>query len=173
MIEGSDRLCLPGMINCHTHAAMTLLRGYADDLPLMEWLETKIWPVEDKFTGEDVYWATLLAIIEMVKSGTTTFNDQYIFMEEVARAVAETGIRAVLARGMKGVGPSVERGLEESRSLIEQWQGGAGGRITVWLGHTPPTPALRHTWRGCCSLPRSTGWASISTLPRPPVRWSR
>jgi 5-methylthioadenosine/S-adenosylhomocysteine deaminase len=119
---------------------MTLLRGYADDLPLMEWLEKKIWPVEDKFTGEDVYWATLLAIIEMVKSGTTTFNDQYIFMEEVARAVAETGIRAVLARGMKGVGPSVERGLEESRSLIEQWQGGAGGRITVWLGpHAPYT----------------------------------
>lgn len=114
VIEGSDRLCLPGMINCHTHAAMTLLRGYADDLPLMEWLEKKIWPVEDRMTGEDVYWATLLAIIEMVKSGTTTFNDQYIFMEEVARAVAETGIRAVLARGMRGVGPSVERGRRKA-----------------------------------------------------------
>ncbi len=140
VLEGSDHLCLPGLINCHTHAAMTLLRGYADDLPLMEWLEKKIWPVEDKFTGEDVYWATLLAIIEMVKSGTTTFSDQYIFMEEVARAVSQTGVRAVLARGMRGVGPSVEGGLEESRSLIEQWQGGAGGRITVWLGpHAPYT----------------------------------
>jgi 5-methylthioadenosine/S-adenosylhomocysteine deaminase len=140
VIDGSNHLCLPGLINCHTHAAMTLLRGYADDLPLMEWLEKKIWPVEDKFTGEDVYWATLLAIIEMVKSGTTTFSDQYIFMEEVVRAVSQTGVRAVLARGMRGVGHFVERGLEESRSLIERWQGGAGGRITVWLGpHAPYT----------------------------------
>jgi 5-methylthioadenosine/S-adenosylhomocysteine deaminase len=140
VLDGSDHLCLPGLINCHTHVGMTLLRGYADDLPLMEWLETKIWPVEDRLTGEDVYWSTLLAIIEMVKSGTTTFNDQYMFMEDVARAVDETGIRAVLARGLSGVGQSAERGLEESRSLIGRWQGGAGGRITVWLGpHAPYT----------------------------------
>ena len=140
IIDGSDHLCMPGLINCHTHVGMTLLRGYADDLSLMEWLETKIWPVEDRMTGEDVYWASLLAIIEMIKSGTTTFNDQYFYMEDVARAVAETGIRAVLARGLAGIGQSAERGLEESRSLIERWQGGASGRITVWLGpHAPYT----------------------------------
>ena len=140
VIDGRDHLCLPGLVNCHTHAAMTLLRGYADDLPLMEWLETKILPAEDRFTGEDVYWASLLAIIEMVKSGTTTFNDMYFFMEELARAVAQAGVRAVLARGLSGVGSSAERGLEESRSLIERWQGGAGGRITVRLGpHAPYT----------------------------------
>jgi 5-methylthioadenosine/S-adenosylhomocysteine deaminase len=140
VLDGSDHLCLPGLINCHTHAAMAILRGYADDLPLMEWLETKIWPVEDRLTGEDVYWATLLAIIEMVKSGTTTFNDQYFFMEDVARAVAETGVRAVLARGLSGIGPSAERGLEEGRSLIGRWHGGAGGRITVRVGpHAPYT----------------------------------
>jgi 5-methylthioadenosine/S-adenosylhomocysteine deaminase len=140
VIDGGDHLCLPGLINCHTHAAMTLFRSYADDLPLMEWLQTKIWPAEDRMTGDDAYWATLLAIIEMIKSGTTTFNDQYMFMEEVARAVTETGIRAVLSRGLSGVGASAERGLEESRCLIERWQGGAGGRITVWLGpHAPYT----------------------------------
>jgi 5-methylthioadenosine/S-adenosylhomocysteine deaminase len=139
-IDGSGCLCLPGLINCHTHAAMTLLRGYADDLPLLEWLATKIWPAEDRMTGEDVYWATLLAIIEMVKSGTTTFSDQYIFMEDVARAVAQTGIRAVLSRGLSGIGPSSERGLEESRTLLERWQGAAEGRISVWLGpHAPYT----------------------------------
>jgi 5-methylthioadenosine/S-adenosylhomocysteine deaminase len=119
VIDGRDRLCLPGLINCHTHAAMTLLRGFADDLPLMEWLETKIWPAEARLTGEDVYWATLLAIIEMIRSGTTTFSDMYFFMEDVARAIAQTGVRAVLARGMIGAGPSAEQGIEESRSLIE------------------------------------------------------
>jgi 5-methylthioadenosine/S-adenosylhomocysteine deaminase len=140
VIDGRDRLCLPGLINCHTHAAMTLLRGFADDLPLMEWLETKIWPAENRLTGEDVYWATLLAIIEMIRSGTTTFSDMYFFMDDVARAVAQTGVRAVLARGMIGAGPSAEQGLEESRGLIERWQGGAGGRITVRLGpHAPYT----------------------------------
>jgi 5-methylthioadenosine/S-adenosylhomocysteine deaminase len=108
VIDGRDRLCLPGLINCHTHVGMTLLRGFADDLPLMEWLALN-WPVEHRMTGEDVYWSTLLAIIEMVKSGTTTFNDQYIFMGDVARAVDETGMRAVLAHGMSGVGQSAER----------------------------------------------------------------
>lgn len=140
VIDGRDRFCLPGLVNCHTHAAMTLLRSFADDLPLMEWLEQKIWPVEERLTGEDVYWATLLAIIEMIKSGTTTFNDMYFFMNEVARAVAQTGVRAVLARGLVGNGPSAEQGLEESRSLLNRWQGGAEGRITVWLGpHAPYT----------------------------------
>lgn len=139
-IDGSDRLCLPGLVNCHTHAAMTLLRSFADDLPLMEWLSTRIWPAEERLTGEDVYWATLLAIVEMVRSGTTTFNDMYFFMEDAARAVEQAGIRAVLARGLIGSGPAAELGLEESRGLLRRWQGGAGGRITVWLGpHAPYT----------------------------------
>jgi len=68
------------LINAHTHAAMTLFRGYADDLPLQEWLETKIFPIEARLTAEDVYWGTLLACIEMIRSGTTTFADMYFFM---------------------------------------------------------------------------------------------
>ena len=140
VIDGGDRFCLPGLVNCHAHSAMTLLRSFADDLPLMEWLSTKIWPAEDRLTGDDVYWGTMLAIIEMVKSGTTTFSDMYFFMDEVARAVEQTGVRAVLARGLIGTGPSAEQGLEESRGLIDRWQGGAGGRISVWLGpHAPYT----------------------------------
>ncbi len=140
IINGQDLLCLPGLVNCHTHAAMTLLRSYADDLPLMYWLEKKIWPVEARLTGEDVYWGTLLALIEMIKSGTTTFNDMYFFMDEVAQAVDKVGIRACLARGLIGIGGQAERGLDESRTLIEKWQGGAGGRIKVWLGpHAPYT----------------------------------
>lgn len=140
VIDGCNYLCLPGLINCHTHAAMTLLRSYADDLPLMHWLEKKIWPVEDRLTGEDVYWGSLLAMVEMIKSGTTTFNDMYFFMDEVAQAVEKIGMRACLARGLVGVGGSAELGLEESRNLIEKWQGGARGRISIWLGpHAPYT----------------------------------
>lgn len=140
VIDGKDHLCLPGLINCHTHAAMTLLRSYADDLPLMHWLEKKIWPVEARLTGDDVYWGTLLAIVEMIESGTTTFSDMYFFTDRTAEAVAVSGLRACLSRGLIGVGDSAEQGLEESKELLEKWQGAADGRISIWLGpHAPYT----------------------------------
>ncbi len=140
IINGQNKLLMPGFVNTHTHAAMTLMRGYADDLPLMEWLEHKIWPLEAKLTADDVYWGSMLAILEMIKSGTTTFNDMYFFMEETARAVQESGIRAVLARGLIGVGPAAESGLEESRELIGKWHRAADDRISFRLGpHAPYT----------------------------------
>ena len=91
VIEGKNFIAVPGMVNTHTHAAMTLLRSYADDMILMDWLQNKIWPAEANLTGDDVYWGTKLAIIEMLKSGTTTFADMYFFMDRVAEAVQETG----------------------------------------------------------------------------------
>ncbi|MDD3852471.1 MAG: amidohydrolase [Syntrophomonadaceae bacterium] len=140
VIDGTNQVALPGFINTHTHAAMTLLRGYADDLPLKEWLETKIWPMEDKLTGDDIYWGTMLAIVEMIKSGTTTFMDMYFHMDRVAEAVNETGIRAVISRGMIGVGPENERAITESLELIEKWHQAAGGRIQYkWGPHAPYT----------------------------------
>jgi 5-methylthioadenosine/S-adenosylhomocysteine deaminase len=139
-LNGHEQMALPGFINAHTHAAMTLLRGYADDLPLMEWLENKIWPLEAKLTGEDIYWGTMLAIVEMLKSGTTCFADMYFFMDDVALAVEKTGIRAVLARGMVGVGPENEQAITESRELAGKWNGKANGRIKFILGpHAPYT----------------------------------
>ncbi|MFQ5985864.1 MAG: amidohydrolase [Thermoplasmata archaeon] len=100
VIDGRQKACLPGLVNGHTHAPMTLLRSYADDMNLQEWLEQRIWPLEAKFRPEDVYWGTKLACLEMIRSGTTTFNDMYFFMEEAARAVADTGLRAVLSYGI-------------------------------------------------------------------------
>jgi 5-methylthioadenosine/S-adenosylhomocysteine deaminase len=140
IIDGSGQVVLPGLVNTHTHAAMTLLRGYADDLPLMEWLSTKIWPLEAKLNGEDIYWGTMLAIVEMIKSGTTTFNDMYFFMSQAARAVETSGIRAVLSRGMIGVSPESQSALDDSRKLVAQWHGAAKGRIRFALGpHAPYT----------------------------------
>lgn len=97
VIEGKGMAAIPGLFNAHTHAAMTLLRGYADDMPLQEWLETKIWPVEAKLTEQGVYWGTKLACLEMIKSGTTFFNDMYWHWGGSVKAVAETGIRAMLS----------------------------------------------------------------------------
>ncbi|MDH7500162.1 MAG: amidohydrolase family protein [candidate division NC10 bacterium] len=97
VISGRDKIAIPPFINGHTHAAMTLLRGYADDMPLQEWLLTKIWPVEAHLTEEDVYWGVKLACLEMIKTGTTFFNDMYWHWRGAARAVAEMGIRAALS----------------------------------------------------------------------------
>jgi len=139
-VDCSNKLILPGFVNTHTHAAMTLFRSYADDMALMDWLQTKIWPAEANLTGEDVYWGTLLAIAEMLKTGTTTFADMYFFMNDVAEAVAQSGIRAVLARGMAGVAPTAGQALVESEEFYRSWHGGADGRITVMLGpHAPYT----------------------------------
>ena len=76
-LDGTGKAVIPGFVNTHTHAAMTLFRGFADDMPLMPWLEEKIWPNEAKLTSEDVYWGSRLACLEMIKTGTTTFLDMY------------------------------------------------------------------------------------------------
>src|SRR5207302_7080546 len=89
VIDGLGKLALPGFVNRHTHAAMTLFRGWADDLDLSTWLETKIWPAEAKLRPEDVFWGTKLACLEMIKTGTTTFNDMYFHMDQAAKAVKE------------------------------------------------------------------------------------
>lgn len=100
VIDGRGKVALPGFVNLHTHAAMTLFRGWGDDLDLVSWLETKIWPAEAKLRPEDVYWGTKLACLEMIKSGTTTFNDMYFHMDQAAKAVREMGLRAFLAEGI-------------------------------------------------------------------------
>jgi 5-methylthioadenosine/S-adenosylhomocysteine deaminase len=97
VINGKDKAILPSFINGHTHAAMTLFRGYADDMPLKPWLEEKIWPLEARLTSEDVYWGAKLACLEMIKNGVTVFNDMYWHWEATARAVADMGIRAFIS----------------------------------------------------------------------------
>ena len=95
-LDISGCVALPGLINAHTHAAMTLFRGLADDLPLMDWLERHIFPAEKKLTEEWVYWGTMLACAEMILSGTTAFCDMYLFENKVAEAAKRAGIRALV-----------------------------------------------------------------------------
>jgi 5-methylthioadenosine/S-adenosylhomocysteine deaminase len=120
-------LILPGLINAHTHAAMSLFRGLADDLPLEDWLNSHIFPAERHLDREFVYWGTKLAVAEMLLSGTTTFCDMYLFADAVARAAGETGIRAVIGEVLydfpsPNYGPPAE-GLRFSEELCRTYQG--------------------------------------------------
>ena len=120
--ELADRhgLIMPGLVNIHTHAAMSCFRGLADDLPLMQWLQEYIFPREAKLTGELVYTSTLLSLCEMIRSGTTSFNDMYLFARDVARAAEESGMRAWLGEVLYDF-PSPSYGeLENGFALMEQ-----------------------------------------------------
>ena len=141
VISGKNKVVIPGLINLHNHAAMTLFRSFADDLPLQEWLQTKIFPAEERLTAEDVYWGSSLAILEMLKGGTTTFVDMYFFMDEVAKACCNSGIRAVLSQGIIGTNSIIGyQSLQKAKSFAFNWHNQAGGRITTMLGpHAPYT----------------------------------
>ena len=104
VIDGKDRLAIPGLINCHTHSYMSFMRNVADDLSFMDWLFGTIDPIEQQMTDEDTYWGACLAIIEMMKSGTTCFNDMQMNIHQTTRAVKESGMRAVISRGLVGSG---------------------------------------------------------------------
>lgn len=122
-----DSLIMPGFVNCHTHAAMTCFRGIADDLELMDWLNNYIFPAEARNVNKELaYWGSLLAVAEMIKSGTTTFCDMYIFEDETARAAKDAGIRCLIGEVLFDF-PSPnfktpEEGLAYTRMLIEKWK---------------------------------------------------
>ena len=135
IIDGKNHLATPGFVNAHTHTAMTLTRSYADDMALMEWLNDKVWPIEAKLNEEDIYWGAMLAMVEMVRSGTTTFADMYgPYMHRVAEATIDAGIRGVLSRGIIGVAPDSEKKLEENVELYKDYHGANNGLLTVMFG---------------------------------------
>lgn len=141
-LDVSGCVIMPGLVNAHTHAAMTLFRGLADDLPLMEWLQQHIFPAEQKLTADMVYWGTTLACAEMIRSGTTTFCDMYLFEHKVAEAAKAAGVRAVVGEVLydfpsPNYGP-VENGLKFTQDLIDQWKGDPLVRIAV-EPHAPYT----------------------------------
>lgn len=140
VIDGKGMLALPGLINTHTHVAMTLFRSYADDLALMDWLQNMIWPAEAHLDDDIVYWGSMLAFAEMIRGGTTAFCDMYMFMESCAKAAEKAGIRGNIARGLAGVTPNGERALEENIRLYQDWNNACDGRIRIMLGpHAPYT----------------------------------
>lgn len=135
VLDAAGMALVPGLVNGHTHAAMTLMRGYGGDVPLMKWLQDKIFPVEAKLTADDVYWGTRLACVEMIRSGTVRFWDMYWQPEAVARAVQDAGIRASVALPLVDgldAGKSDALRVEAERSLDALDD--VGPRVTRTLG---------------------------------------
>ena len=140
VIDGKDRLAIPGLVNCHTHSYMSFMRNVADDLSFMDWLFGSIDPIEQQMTDEDTYWGACLAIIEMMKSGTTCFNDMQMNIHQTTRAVKEPGMRAVISRGLIGSGND-EAGQMRLRQAYEERDAAADcERLSFMLApHAPYT----------------------------------
>lgn len=143
VLELPHQLLMPGLVNCHNHAAMSLLSGFADDLPLMTWLNEHIWPAESKWVDESfVTDGTTRSIAEMLLSGTTCFSDMYFFPEAVARVVNETGIRAQITFPLVDFrnrwAADLDEGLRKGLSLFDDYKDHS--RISIGFGpHAPYT----------------------------------
>ena len=150
-LDASGGLVIPGLVNAHTHIAMTLLRGVADDKPLTPWLEEDIWPLEAHLTPEDVRAGTDLGLLEAIRSGTTAFGDMYFAMDRVAAAVEAAGLRAVLGQGIITAGKDEDDAWEDVETALafaEAYDGAADGRVqTAVMPHSLATvgePYLEH-----------------------------
>ena len=133
-IQGDNLVAMPGLINAHTHAAMTLLRGWADDMPLQPWLETKIWPFESHLQEADVVAGFELALLEMLRGGTTCFADMYFFYEKTAQVLVDSHARACPGGVFLGFLPKPEKRLAQAIDFARSWQDAGGGLITPFLG---------------------------------------
>lgn len=134
IIDGNNMLATPGFINSHTHLGMSYFRNYADDLSLMDWLQTKIWPIEDKLNDDDIYWSSVLSLIENIKSGVTTVCDMYCSMDKVADATILLGIRGVLTRGLTDFDGKGKQKLLELDALYNKYNNAGNGRIKIVPG---------------------------------------
>ncbi len=137
VIDGKGDLLIPGFYNTHCHAAMTLFRGYGEDLPLQRWLEERIFPAEEKLTYKSVNVATKWAILEMLRGGTVSFSDMYMFEDAVAEAVLESGIKANLSRSLVSFDPSMDPAtdarLAEGIALVKEYHGREDARLKIDL----------------------------------------
>ncbi|OYR43867.1 amidohydrolase family protein, partial [Halorubrum sp. Hd13] len=142
-LDAEGSLVIPGLVNAHTHAAMTLLRGYADDKPLDAWLREDIWPAEAELTDDDIEAGAALGALEMIRSGTTAFADMYFAMDRVAEVVDRAGLRARLGHGVVTVGKGeadARADVEESIAVARELDGAADGRIrTAFMPHSLTT----------------------------------
>lgn len=135
VIDAKGNLLIPGFYNAHCHAAMTLFRGYGEDLPLQRWLEERIFPAEDRLNYENVTVATRLAIAEMLKGGIVSFSDMYMFEDAVAEVVLETGVKANLSRALVSFSPDAniasDSRFAEAKALVEKYQNADDERVKV------------------------------------------
>lgn len=137
-IQAHSMIAMPGLINTHAHTAMSLFRGVAEDVPFAQWWFEKIKPLEAKLNTQDVYWGTMLGLAQMIQSGITTVADHYFFMDSVAQAFSQAGVRGILGQAIFDF--QGDQALEETRNFIHQWHKKEHERIlTVVAPHAPYT----------------------------------
>ncbi len=153
VIDAGGMALVPGLVNGHTHAAMTLFRGHGDDLPLMEWLEEVIWPVEARLDDDDVYWGARLACVEMIRTGTVRFWDMYWHAGATARAVEDAGLRATIGAPLIDVGDR-RRGGPASRRRGARPRGDRRAARADRAGARPARRSTRSASRRCDGSPR-------------------
>jgi 5-methylthioadenosine/S-adenosylhomocysteine deaminase len=134
VLDGTGCVAMPGLVNAHTHLAMVLLRGFADDMPLRPWLEEKIWPTEAKLEEADVYWGTRLGVLELLRGGVTCFGDMYHYYEAATRAAVDGGIRACPSGVLLGFLPGAEERLARALEFTARARESYGDRIHPMLG---------------------------------------
>ena len=135
-IDAAGMLAIPGLMNTHAHVPMVLFRNAGPDVNADDWFNKVIFPLEANLTPEDVYWGAMLGLAEMIEAGITSVADHYFYMDSVARAVEQAGLRANLVWAVFGHEGYAK--LDETVAFVERWQGKANGRITTWLGpHSP------------------------------------
>lgn len=149
-INAKSMLIMPGLVNTHTHLAMSIFRGYKDDRKLMDWLENAIFPVEDKLQPEDIYWNSYLSCLEMIKSGTTTCNDMYFGMNKVIEAIEATGLRAVVAWCLTD--DSIRDKLERTREYAKIYNNNPESKITIFTSPHAPYSCNPDTIKLCVDL---------------------
>ncbi len=156
LLDGNGAVAVPGLVNTHTHAAMTLLRGFADDMILQDWLSQKIWPLEAHLTKSDVYWGTKLACLEMIRTGTVAFNDMYFMMDEAARAVDEMGIRSTLSYGFIDLFSEEKREAEckATENLVHHIKTLDNPRIRAAAGPHAPYTVSKEGLKWCAEFAR-------------------
>ena len=161
VMDAKDTIVMPGLVNGHTHLAMTLFRGFADDLPLKEWLFDRIFPAEAAFLSpETVYWGSLLGCLEMIASGTTCLADGYFFEDETVRAVHESGLRGLVAQVVldfpaPGVSDAKDN-LKVAGKFIEKWRNFSDLIVPGMFCHSPST-CSDHTLKGALEISRAYG----------------
>lgn len=149
-INAKNMLVMPGLINTHTHLAMSIFRGYKTDKKLMDWLENAIFPVEDKLKPEDIYWNSYLSCLEMIKSGTTTCNDMYFGMNKTVEAIRDTGLRAVVAWCIKD--DSIKDKVEQTREYAKMYNNDENGKIKIYVSADAPHTCNPDTIKLCVDL---------------------
>lgn len=151
VIDGRGLAAFPGFVNTHTHLAMTLLRGYADDLALHEWLNDKIWPLERRLTKEIVEWGSRFGMLQMIKTGTTAFADMYFFAPTVARAVRDMGLRASISEGFIDLGDEErrERSIKETVAGVRAMKALRCDRVLPSIGPHAVYTVSKEAWRWC------------------------